>query len=101
MRGLLKLGVQFFETRSKCKFKLPEDTITDSNKEIKSDSFEEVCEYKILYKNNNIVVLKEDTPLMGETLTLLHFVNDETYWVYLGDDEMSDIHIREYFKRVN
>ena len=39
-------------------------------------------------------------PVDGDSISLMHFVDADTYWVYLGDSPLVDMHVREYFRRV-
>ena len=83
----------------KCEVFLPKGKIDTGSKIIESDEYKEITGYKIIYKNENLIVVVYDN-LFGETVKTLNFLDDSTYWIYVGDSGFFDVHIREYFTKV-
>jgi hypothetical protein len=94
-----KMEVDYF-TPGKCKIFLPEDTIDTGGKKIESDDYTEILEYKIIYQNKISVVMVYDDQLEGEKARTLYFIDEKTYWIYVGDSNLTDINIREYFTKI-
>jgi hypothetical protein len=84
----------------KCEVFLPGGKIDTGSKVIDSEDFKYISEYKIIYKNEKAIVVLSEDSVSGESIRTLNFVDDNTYWVYIGDSGMFDIHIREYFTKV-
>ena len=58
-------------------------------------------EYKIIASDNNKIIIKEKKNDNTSKLETLHFIGDDTYWIYLGSTKMfENLNIREYFVRV-
>jgi hypothetical protein len=87
-----------YSSPGKCKIYLPEDATDGKKKE--SEDYTETLDYKIIYRNKNSVVMVYDDPLEGEKARTFYFINDKTYWVYVGDSTLTDINIREYFTKI-
>lgn len=65
--------------------------------------FRETAEYKILFSNDNVIVVKGRQPVTGkEVVTVYNFIDKDTMWVYQdsADKNIRDLNIREYFVRV-
>jgi hypothetical protein len=64
--------------------------------------FREITEYKILFSNDSVIVVKGRQQVTGkEVVTVYNFVDKDTMWVYQdsADKNISDLNIREYFVR--
>ncbi len=64
--------------------------------------FRESTEYKVLFANDNVVVVKGRQQVTGkEVVTVYNFVDGDTMWVYQdsADKNIPDLNIREYFVR--
>ena len=63
--------------------------------------FNNVYKYKILARNDFKVVLEEVNEDNESSISILHFIDENTYWVYIGSSKnFGHLNIREYFVRV-
>ena len=57
--------------------------------------------YEVAFESDSTAILTFKWPDGVVRPEVLHFVDDDTFWIYLGDaPEVLDLHAREYFKRV-
>ena len=89
-----------YSRRGQCEVFLPGGKIDTGSRVIESDESKRLSEYKILYKNDNAIVVLNEEALFGESISTLHFVDEDTYWIYVGESEFVNLHIREYFTKV-
>ncbi len=76
-------------------------TYTLNGKQETSDAAEHVYQYEYVAEDDTKVVLRQKGEDGVWQLEILHFVNENTYWVYVGSDpKLSFMNIREYFVRV-
>ena len=47
------------------------------------------------------VLVKAATPIFPDSISIITFVDWDTYWVYLGNSSAAGMHVREYFKRIS
>ncbi len=94
-----KMEIEYFN-HNKCKIVLPDNIIHTGEKNIEIKGFEDIMKFNIIYRNEDIVVILYDDPLQGEIATILNFVDDDTYWIYLGGNGLIDLNTREYFSRI-
>jgi hypothetical protein len=83
-----------------CEVFMPKNKTDTGNKAIESDESKVVSEFKIIYKNENQIVILYNDCLLGKKVSILNFDNDNTYWIYIGESGLFDTHIREYFKKI-
>ena len=56
--------------------------------------------YTIIAKDKSSVVIRAPDILDEQKLSHIHFEGTETFWRYLGSEDMLDnLHMREYFKK--
>lgn len=84
----------------KCEIFLPRRKIDTGKKIIEFDESKEIVEYKVVYRNENTIVIAYVDSLFGKTVRTLNYIGDMTYWIYVGDFGFFDIHVREYFTKV-
>jgi hypothetical protein len=89
-----------YSTPGKCEVFLPRNRIHTDEKDIETDEFKEICEYKIIYRNQRSIVIVYNDPLQGEMVRTINFVHEDTYWIYLGGNGFLDLNMREYFTRI-
>ena len=90
------------------KYKKDTFTISDSDREIiveggpsSWDGINQTWQYNILAQNEQKIVMEATDPTERLHIITLHFINEDTYWVYLGSTkEFEHLNIREYFARV-
>jgi len=70
-------------------------------KKIEMPGYKNEYKYKLIAKNQDTVVIETIVGDGESVYEILHFVDDNFFWVYTGGSEMmSDSHTRVYFKRV-
>jgi hypothetical protein len=82
---------------------LPDITVKIDEKDYPMQGFREKNRYKVLFTDDTRIVIQVKEPFSSrEMVTIYHFVDDDTMWIYLGDSSpgLPDLHIREYFVRV-
>ena len=82
---------------------MPDWDVEISGKWRHMTGFRETTEYKILFSNDNVIVVKGRQQVTGkEVVTVYNFVDKDTMWVYQdsADKNIPDLNIREYFVRV-
>ncbi len=84
----------------KCEVFMPKNKIDNGSNIFEIDGFREIGEYKIIYKNENVIVFLEEDSSSGEQIRTLYFIDNSTYWVYIGDSQLYNAHLREYFTKV-
>lgn len=90
-----------YSSPNKCGVFMPKLKIGSESKAFELDEIKETGEYKILYKDEKVIVILDNGHISGESKTqTLHFVDETTYWVYVADSKFIDLHIREYFTKV-
>ena len=51
--------------------------------------------------SDQIVLLhKSDVEYVEDSVQIINFVDQDTYWVYLGHSPLAGAHVREYFTRI-
>jgi len=96
------LSVTFAESR--VSYLMPDVYVTLENEKKLMVGFEETSSYAVLYEDEKTVVISGTAPVSGtEETTTYYFEGSNSMWVYIGtvDPFFPDLHIREYFKRVD
>ncbi len=94
-----KLEINYF-TPGKCEIFTPKEITNFETDNTEQEDTRGVLEYKIIYQNDKLAVLVYKDPLKRETVQTYHFVNDNTYWIYLGGSGLADLNMREYFTKI-
>ena len=97
-----KMTLEFTEGEVHMKFPDHEAMINGEKKPF--EGFDEVSPYKVLYNDERVVVISSIEPITGKTnVSTYHFDSDKIMWAYAGGSEppVPDLHIREYFRRVD
>lgn len=81
----------------------PDQTLSISGESHDWEGMDETTEYNVVFRNENTVAITSyDKLIKKETIAVYHFIDQDLMWVYVSgfDAGLSDMHYREYFKRV-
>lgn len=79
----------------------PDKKVTINGKRVDWKGSAESMPYDVLFSDKDRMVIKLKQKSGESGVNVLNFVNDDTYWVYVGHSQFgSDLNIREYFVRV-
>ncbi len=82
---------------------VPETRVAVQDETKSFAGYEERKPYKVLFCNACMAVIETTEAVTGEEgVTTYFFVGDDSMWTYVGTNspKVPDLHIREYFKRV-
>ena len=88
-----------YRPNNTCEFYFPKHTIQTEKKRYEHDSSQGLGTYKVLFKNDKITVVQFEDDNSKGSVSVITFVDENTYWVYVGDSDKFDLHLREYFIR--
>jgi hypothetical protein len=88
-----------YNSNRTCVFYFQKHTIQAENDVYECDSSKSVGTYKILFKDDNIVVVQFEEDNSEKSVSVITFVDENTYWIYVGGFYQFDLHLREYFKK--
>lgn len=94
-----KMEISYFANGS-FEVYLPRNVVITGERTKTFDESREISKYKVLYANDKAVVTVGEDSSGVEKVHVLHFTNDNTYWVYLGGGDLVDLNIREYFTKI-
>jgi hypothetical protein len=89
-----------YKPNKTCVLSFPKHTIQTENDIYECDSSKGVGTYKILFKDGNIVVVQFEEDNSEKSASVITFVDENTYWIYVGGLNQFDLHLREYFKKM-
>ena len=88
-----------YKSDNSCEFYFPKHTLKTKEKVFENEESLSVEDYKIIFQRDNILVLEHSNNSSEKNISVINFVNENTYWIYLGYSEVFDLHLREYFTK--
>jgi hypothetical protein len=80
-------------------FESPAYEMATEDGPLQMDAWSSTKECRVLHKTDSQIAVMIEDDTLGPQLTILQFVDDDTYWVYVPHGAI-DTHIREYFSRI-
>ncbi|NUO75927.1 MAG: hypothetical protein HOQ32_07925 [Lysobacter sp.] len=96
-----KMTLEF--TDKELRLQMPDTQVAVGGERKPFAGFDERKPYKILFCNERMAVIESAEAVTGERgVSTYFFVGADAMWAYVGSNnpKVSDLHIREYFKRV-
>lgn len=88
-----------FQPNNTCELYFPKHNIQTEKKRYEHDESRSFGTYKLLFKDDKLAVVVFEDDKSDKSVSVLTFVDDKTYWVYVGYSDRFDLHLREYFTK--
>jgi hypothetical protein len=97
-----KMSLTFGE--SELRTRMPDTQVSVKGKLVPFAGFDETTPYEVLFCNSRMLVVKSRAPFTNEDeVTTVFLDGAASMWAYVGNnrDDVPDLHIREYFRRIS